>query len=137
MQKLTRKLALVISAWLVMGQAGAECQRPDGASMFRANPARTGVQQTRGPQTFCKVKWKFKADAEVESSPVIADGVMYVPTYSGSIHALDLNTGKEKRSPFQDKRRYKFSSSPLVAGKTIYFLNQDGCLYALGTAPSK
>ncbi|HEX7773838.1 MAG TPA: PQQ-binding-like beta-propeller repeat protein, partial [Pyrinomonadaceae bacterium] len=139
MEKLVRKLTLVVSAWLVtlLGQTGAECQRPDGASMFRANPARTGVQQTRGPQTFCKVKWKFKAGSELESTPVIADGVMYVATYSGSVHALDLNTGKEKRSPFQDKRRDKFSSSPLVADKTVYFLNQDGCLYALDTALSK
>src|SRR6185369_9779267 len=122
MLNLLKKLTVVTSAWLVtlFSQTGAGCQSLDGASMFRANPARTGVQQTKGLQKFCKVKWKFKADAEIESTPVIADGVMYVATYSGYIHALDLNTGKEKRSPFQDKNRYKFSSSPLVAGQTIY-----------------
>ena len=101
------------------------------ASMFRANPARTGVFPSDGPTTLSELVWTFKTDVRnvwFGSSPAIADGVVYVGREDGRLYALDARTGQEKWS---FTTFHSVVSSPAVAGGMIYIGSFDGRLYAL------
>ena len=101
------------------------------ASMFRANPARTGVFPSDGPTTLSELVWTFKTDVRnvgFVSSPAIADGVVYVGSEDGRLYALDAATGQEKWSLKTDGEVY---SSPAVAGGMVYVGSGDGRLDAL------
>ena len=63
----------------------------------RGNPASTGVASgkiTERPE----VLWEFKTNSEksgFEGTPVIADGRVFVGDFEGTMHAIELGTGKE------------------------------------------
>jgi outer membrane protein assembly factor BamB len=102
--------------------------------MFRGNPARTGVYATDGPRQFNGVKWAFKTDGWVLSSPALAGGLVYFGSDDKNLYALDASTGAEK---------WKFStggpvrSSPAVVAGTVYFGSYDGSFYALDAVSGK
>jgi len=103
-------------------------------NMFRGNPARTGVYATDGPRQFNGVKWAFKTDGWVLSSPALAGGLVYFGSDDKNLYALDASTGAEK---------WKFStggpvrSSPAVVAGTVYFGSYDGSFYALDAVSGK
>ena len=70
--------------------------------------------------------WRFDAGGHVQSSPAVADGVVY---FSGdnNVYALDATTGEELWR-FETGRG---SSSPTVVDGVVYAGNFDGCVYAL------
>ena len=49
----------------------------DKQAMFRGNLERTGVYQTKSIKKLSALKWKFKTEDWVDSSPAISDGVVY------------------------------------------------------------
>jgi hypothetical protein len=57
-------------------------------AMFRANLHHTGVYHTKGVPQLHGVKWRFKTGGEVESSPAVADGVVYFGSRDGHLYAL-------------------------------------------------
>jgi outer membrane protein assembly factor BamB len=103
-------------------------------NMFRGNPARTGVYATDAPRQFNGVKWAFKTDGWVLSSPAVAGGVVYFGSDDGNLYALETSTGATK---------WKFStsgpvrSSPAVVAGTVYFGSYDGRFYAVDAASGK
>ena len=64
---ITRALLLL----LFFGQAGL------AQNTFHGNIARTVVYQSSGPKQFPVVKWAFKVEGPIMSSPAIADGVIF------------------------------------------------------------
>jgi outer membrane protein assembly factor BamB len=103
-------------------------------NMFRGNPARTGVYDTEGPRQFNGVKWAFKTDGWVISSPTLAEGFVYFGSDDKYLYALDAVTGAQK---------WKFAtggpvrSSPAVVAGTVYFGSYDGNFYALEATSGK
>jgi outer membrane protein assembly factor BamB len=103
-------------------------------TMFRGNPAHTGVYATEGPKTFKGVKWAFKTGGCVLSSAAVADGVAYIGSDDKNLYALDTATGKEK---------WKFTtggfvrSSPAVADGAVFFGSYDGFFYAVEAATGR
>ena len=63
----------------------------------------------------------------VDSSPAVADGVVYVGSYDGHLYAIDLLTGQGKWE-FEAEDRV---SSPTLADGVVYVGSYDGYLYAL------
>ena len=63
-------------------------------------------------------------------SPAVVNDTIYITTISGEIAALNASTGREKWSSYQSTG---FTSSPVVAGNTIYIYSYAG-LYALDTS---
>jgi eukaryotic-like serine/threonine-protein kinase len=65
--------------------------------------------------------WRFPTGRDIESSPVVADGVVYVGSDDGYLYAIEAHTGQLK---------WKFSagarvmSDPAVANGVIYFTGQ-------------
>jgi len=100
------------------------------------------------------LKWKFRTEGRVASSPAVANGVVYFGSYDGYFYAVDL-AGKEKwKFQTNGERRYAgnhlhgidpaaetqpdpfdfYLSSPSVVDGTVYFGSGDGYIYALDAA---
>lgn len=91
-------------------------------------------------------RWAFPTEAEQGGStikpvalygtPAVAGGTVFVPTYAGSLYALDVSTGKLRwQTPFDTK-------GPLVGGvavsqDTVYFGSSDGQVYAVDVQSGK
>lgn len=123
-----KRVGLLV-AWVSAALPVAFCQ-----NMFRSDLARTGVYDTDGPRQFKDVKWAFRTDGWVLSSPAVSGGVVYFGSDDKNLYALDASTGAEK---------WKFStgglvrSSPAVVTDTVYFGSYDGIFYALDATTGK
>jgi outer membrane protein assembly factor BamB len=62
------------------------------------------------------------------SSPVVANGMLYVGCGEGTFYALDAETGQKK---WEYKTSDVIHSSPAYASNTVYFGSWDSYLYAL------
>ncbi len=91
----------------------------------------TGVA-TEVPATL-SLKWTYEGgkDDTFESSPAIADGVVYIGAGNGDLLAIDLESGK---------LRWKYAtgnllgeSSPAVGGGLVYIGDLSGVVHAVRT----
>ena len=105
-----------------------------GQATFHGNIARTGVYESAGPTQLKGVKWTFKTGGAVVSSPVIADGVVYITSMDGHLFAIDQESGKEK---WNFKSRMPIASSPAISGGLLYFVSSAGSLAAIDVATGK
>ena len=95
--------------------------------MFRGNPARTGVAETQDSPGLDLV-WKQKLGNLVDSSPAVVDGVVYVGSSDGFVHALRASDGQ---ALWKYETDGAVTSSPAVAGGLVYVGSVDRCIYAL------
>jgi outer membrane protein assembly factor BamB len=98
---------------------------------FHGNSARTGVYASPGPGAPGALKWTFKAGGPIVTSPVAADGVIYIASIDGHLYAIDQETGKEK---WNFKSRMPIMSTPAISDGTLYFVSSVGSLVALNAA---
>ncbi len=93
-------------------------RRRIGGRSSAARQRCTGHSDAKLPRQL-KVLWTYEAGDAIESSAAIADGVVYVGSQTGELHAVNLADGKAKW-------KYKASadgigeSSPAVAGGLVY-----------------
>ena len=99
-----------------------------GQSMFHGDATRSGVYAGPGPTGAPSVQWAFTAAGPIVTSPVIADGVVYIGSLSGHLYAIDTQTGREK---WNFKSRMPIASSVAVGGGLVYFVSSAGSLVAL------
>ena len=118
------RASLVIIATILARPALAQ-------TTFHGDLARTGAYAAPGPIQPGAVKWKFKTDAAVVSSPAIADGVVYVGSADGNLYAIDQESGAQK---WKIDTGEPIVSSPAVANGLVYFVGSDGALYAVVAA---
>ena len=64
-------------------------------STFHGNLAHTGVYDSPGPTKLTGVKWTFKTNGPVVSSPAIAGGLVFIGSLDGSLYAIDQETGRQ------------------------------------------
>jgi eukaryotic-like serine/threonine-protein kinase len=95
---------------------------------FHANNARTGAYQSRGPKELKGVKWQFKTQGAIVSSPGVANGVVYIGSSDGALYAIDQKNGQQK---WKAQTRGPVASSPAIADGLVFFLSYDGGLYCL------
>ena len=97
-------------------------------SMFRGDPAHTGVYPGKSPREFHHVKWKFATGNRVISSPVIEGGAIYFGSDDGNVYAVDAESGEQiwKRTTGGP-----VAATPAVARGTVYTGSYDGKFYAL------
>ncbi len=83
-----------------------------------------------------KVRWKFRADDEVNSSAAYAGNTIYIGSNGGTLYALNARTGRLrwKAHSFWTLRlgREYFYATPTVAYGRVYAGNSDGIVYAFG-----
>lgn len=76
-------------------------------------------------------EWRFRTDATIRSSPVVAGEVIYFGSDDNHVYAVNLTDGTE-RWKFQTGGEVR--SSPAAGDGIIYFGSRDGFLYAVGGA---
>ena len=75
-----------------------------------------------------RVRWSYRTSGEVESSPVVEQGIDYLGDWAGDVYALDLRTHKP-RWVYHDG--CKITASATIAGGVIYLGDYCGRVLAL------
>src|SRR5258708_6404785 len=127
--KITKFLCVlcVLVTFVIQPSARQAAPTSAGWPQFRGNARLTGVASD-APATL-SLKWTYEGGESFESSPAIADGVVYAGAGNGDLLAIDLETGK---------LRWKYStgnligeSSPAVGGGLVYIGDLSGVLHAV------
>ncbi|MBM2825134.1 MAG: hypothetical protein HW402_798 [Dehalococcoidales bacterium] len=77
--------------------------------------------------------WRLQVDTITTSSPVVADGILYLAS-DRKLYSIDIN-GREKSLVFEAGGSIR--SSPAIVGTTLYVGSDDGRLYAVDTTTGK
>jgi outer membrane protein assembly factor BamB len=97
----------------------------------------TVVAHSRGGRVFVldrvtgRERWTWQAGGELESSPVVVDGVDYLGDSAGDVYALDL---RRHRLRWAYRDGCKITASAAVVGATVYLGDYCGRLVSLGAA---
>jgi outer membrane protein assembly factor BamB len=114
-------VALICAALPVAAQAEA-------SASFRADERHSGSYPGTGVPVLHGVKWKFKTQGPVISTPAIADGLAYFGSNDHYLYAVDATSGIER---WKFKTGSRVDSSPAVYAGRVYFSSYDGNVYAL------
>jgi len=74
---------------------------------------------------------RFRTDATIRSSPVVAGDVIYFGSDDGNLYAVDLETFEER---WRFRTGGEVRSSPAIGDGVVYVGSRDGYLYAVGGA---
>jgi outer membrane protein assembly factor BamB len=102
--------------------------------MFRGDPGHSGIYAGQGVPEFQEIRWRFRTNGEVISSPAIVGGVVYVGSDDGNLYAVDQSTGKLH---WKFGTGSRIPSSPAVAAGIVYFTSYDGNFYAVDALSGK
>jgi serine/threonine protein kinase len=78
-----------------------------------------------------KKPWAFSTSDEVSSSPVVANGVVYVGSDDKYVYAIDAATGLAK---WTFRTEGKVTTAPVAVDGVLYVGSGDGSVYALDAA---
>jgi outer membrane protein assembly factor BamB len=104
------------------------CNNNNEWSRFRGNLGNTGRYEGKAPVELTNIKWKFKTEGDVMSSPAVADGIVFFGSEDNYLYAVDIKTGQEK---WKFKTGNNVQSSPAVAEGIVFFGSMDNYLYAV------
>jgi outer membrane protein assembly factor BamB len=95
----------------------------------RGDAESTGWTATSLPKNLA-VRWEFKADEAIETTPVIDANRVFVADVMGQIYALHQDTGKEI---WRDNFKTGFLAAPAINGDLVVIGDIEGNIYALET----
>src|SRR5687767_9142894 len=121
--------------FFVLGIAPSAQAPAERWAQFRGTPALVGTSLASLPPT-PKLLWTYDATDPIESSAAIADGVVYVGSQSGVLHAVNLADGSAKWK-YTASTDGIGESSPAVAGGLVYIADLAGTLHAVDAATGK
>ncbi len=87
----------------------------------------------KGDVTESHVIWKQKGQAPDQTTPVIANGLVFMVSSGGIASCLDLATGELK---WRERIGSDFAASPLVANGLVYFWDCQGNATVVKAAPN-
>jgi outer membrane protein assembly factor BamB len=102
--------------------------------MFKGNPALTGVVDAPPPRALLGVRFRFRADGPIRSTPALAAGVLFFGSDDGHLYAIDSRTGALK---WRFAAGAGVTSSPAVVAGTVFFTAFDHTLYAVDAATGR
>ena len=88
----------------------------------------------KGYQPLGSLKWKYKTDGKIFSSPITKNGVVYIGSEDGFLSAIEEKSGNLK---WKFKTNGAIHSSPSLYENIIYFGSFDGNYYAVNTKNGK
>jgi outer membrane protein assembly factor BamB len=107
----------------------------DSWRVFRGDLPMTGV--ARGALSAePKLLWAVELGSDIESTVAIADGTVYVATFDGQLHAVELAGGKRLWS-YRATDQIQIQSSPAVLDGTVYFGDGAGIFHAVDAKSGK
>ncbi len=137
-RRATRALLRLLTGALLAAVAapGVRANAPATAwPQFRGSSALHGTSAATLPSTL-KLLWTYEAGDAIESSAAIVDGVVYVGSGSGDLHAVSLADGSVKW-------KYRASpdgigeSSPAVAAGLVFVGDLSGVFHAIDVSTGK
>jgi outer membrane protein assembly factor BamB len=114
---------LTVTAVVLFGS----CVFASDPVMFRGGPAHLGVYDSPAP-TLSALKWKFKTDGRIFSTPAVSGGLVYVGSSDHNLYAIHSADGS---LAWKFKAGQAVNSSPAVENGIVYFSSLDGNFYAL------
>jgi len=93
---------------------------------FKANVGRSGFTESSAPESG-HVFWKFQTGGAIVSSPVVADGIIYVGSTDGHLYAVKAASG----SKLWSVQLGSGISSPTVASGKVFVTCKPGDIVAL------
>lgn len=99
----------------------------------RGNPLGTGAVPQKLPDPLVE-HWRYEAGEPIEGSPAVSRGRLFVGDVEGTLHALELDSGK---SVWKQKIDGGFVSAVAVAGDTVIAGDYNGMVYAFDFAEGK
>ena len=99
------------------------------ASHTGLNPYENVLSRTTAPDL--GLRWSYSTGGNVYSSPVVANGVVYVGSNDNNVYALNASTGAEL---WQFTTGDSVTSSPAVANGMVYVGSLDNNVYALNAS---
>ena len=113
--------------------ANATAKTPtDSWTLFRGDEYATGVTSSCLPDE-PKMLWKYEVkNGAFEATPVIKDGICYVPDLDGVLHAIQLSDGKSKWT--KKTNAFAFAASPALKDDRIFVGDIDGLFYCYNLA---
>jgi polyvinyl alcohol dehydrogenase (cytochrome) len=122
------------------GSAGGSAPSTAGGDwlMFGGDLANTRVnaqETTIGVQNVAMLKplWTFHG-AATTSTPAVLEGVVYLSTWDGKVHALDAHTGTERWATTLPDL---IDSSPAVSATQVFVSDDNGSMHALERSTGK
>ena len=98
--------------------------------MFHHDLTHTGHSTSTVPNTN-QTLWNYTTGLDVESSPAVADGIVYVGSWDGNVYGLNASTGA---LIWNYTTESYVESSPAVAGGAVFVGSTDGNFYALNAS---
>lgn len=117
-----RSLASLLLPILVLPAVAADEWR-----LFRGDAALTGRVAHALPSAL-ETLWLFEAGDAIESTPAVADGIVYLTSVDGHLYAIDLTSGKAR---WKYDGGAPIKSSPAVGEREVYFGDEDGVFHAV------
>jgi outer membrane protein assembly factor BamB len=77
----------------------------------------------KGDVTASGVLWQYERGVPLTSSPLVANGQVFMISDNGIVTSLDAATGKEI---WRQRLAGSYSASPLLASGNVYFLSEEG-----------
>jgi len=109
--------------------------------VYRGGPAMQGVA---GGTLVDKpaLIWQFKTKDAIKSSPVVADGTVFIGSNDGNLYALELATGKQRWAYQVGQKKPNsapeaIEAPPMVHEGTVYVGASDFLLYAIDAKTGK
>ncbi len=84
--------------------------------LYRGDAQRRGVYDQPAIRILPEVKWQSKAGYSLLTPPLVAQGILYTVSLTGSLYALDVETGQEI---WTAEGLGQLESTGAIAGKTI------------------
>jgi outer membrane protein assembly factor BamB len=106
----------------------AGCFKVISQTSFHANASHTGTYDSPELRELHGVKWKFKTEGAIISSPAISGGTVFIGSADNYLYAVDQQTGQQK---WKSKVNGPVMSSPAIANGIVYFMSFDGIFSAL------
>ncbi|MFQ5407057.1 MAG: PQQ-binding-like beta-propeller repeat protein [Anaerolineales bacterium] len=78
--------------------------------------------------------WKFKCEDEIRTTPLVADGRVFVSAYDHNVYALNLEDGS---FVWKFAAEAGFAASPMVEKGSIYIGSEDTRFYALAASTGR
>lgn len=95
--------------------------------MFHHDPLRSGVTPASAPNG-PNLMWAFPTGSYVYPSPVVTDGMVFIPSYDGNLYALDEYSGAQRWVFYTSAPIY---ATPAVMNGVVYLASKDTALYAI------
>ncbi len=126
-----RSLGATLALLSTLAAPAAPQALPEVRTQFRGGPAHTGVVATHGLDGYGGILWRVGLPGPVRSTPAVADGVVYVGSAGGWLHALDRVRGTEL---WRYRTGAPAHGSPAVLGSLVFVTDMDGTLHAVDRA---